>query len=262
MGALAHRPRPGAGARARAEAPLLGRPSPRVADPGPGLRHDRRAVVDVTGRCDKGSDTRLDGPHDPRRRALRSAMRASTPIACANLRRRLGRRSIHEDVAALAQSRARRAGLHEAHRAQPAIDARLVDRVGSSAFQHRTGSLGGNVAGRRHEAGPAGPPRSDCYSLAGAHGSGGLDSRAYAGGSLVGLVGLADLVVPVALSAVGAWEPWQQPEPWKASPNGAVAHCPRAAYGPWTQQTPCGRLRPSGFVDLDVAPESVCTPES
>jgi len=100
----------------------------------PGLRHDRRAVVHVAGRGDGGPDTRLDRPcdlDDP----LAIGDERLDPIARANLRRRLRRRSIHEDVAALAQPGRQRAGLDEAHRAQPAIDTRLVgsERIGHAS---------------------------------------------------------------------------------------------------------------------------------
>ena len=53
------------------------------------------------------------------------------PITRSHLRRRLRRRSIHEDVAAVAQPRRERTGLHEAHRAQPTIDTRLFGCEGS-----------------------------------------------------------------------------------------------------------------------------------
>jgi hypothetical protein len=97
----------------------------------PSLRHDRRAVVHVAGRGDGGPDTGLDRPHDLDD-ALAVGDEGLHPIACADLRRRLRRRSIHEDVAAVAQSRPKRAGLHETHRAQPAVDARLVGSGGTS----------------------------------------------------------------------------------------------------------------------------------
>ncbi len=93
--------------------------------PWPGLRHDRRAVVDVAGRCDGGPDTRLDRPDDLDD-ALSIGNQRVDPITRSHLCRRLCRRSVHEDVAAVAQPGRERAGLHEAHRAQPAIDARLV----------------------------------------------------------------------------------------------------------------------------------------
>ena len=89
-------------------------------------RHHRRAVVDVAGRGDGGPDPRLDRPHDlDDPLAVRDER--LHPIARPDLRRRLRRRSVHKDVAALARPRRQRASLHEAHSAQPAIDARLVD---------------------------------------------------------------------------------------------------------------------------------------
>ena len=100
--------------------------------PGPASGHDRRAVVHVAGRGGGGSDPRLDRPHDLDD-ALAIGDEGLHPIAGANLRRRLRRRPVHEDVAALAQPRRERAGLHEAHRAQPAVDARLV---GGAVFGH------------------------------------------------------------------------------------------------------------------------------
>jgi hypothetical protein len=51
----------------------------------PGLRHDRRAVVHVTGRGDEGSDTRVDRPHDLDN-ALPIRDEGLHPIAGANLR--------------------------------------------------------------------------------------------------------------------------------------------------------------------------------
>ena len=142
-GGLFGRPSPrrrGAGSpvvpRGQASAPLRRRSSSRrqaLARPAlptdehdrwPGLRHDRRAVVHVAGRGDDGPDTRLDRPHDLDDAPAIGDERLH-PIARANLRRRLRRRSIHVDVAALAQPGRERAGLHEAHGAQPAIDTRL-----------------------------------------------------------------------------------------------------------------------------------------
>jgi hypothetical protein len=97
--------------------------------PWPGHRHDGRAVVHVAGRGDGGPNTRLD-----RERDLDDALAIGDerlhPITCTNLRRRLRRRSIHEDVAAVAQPGRERAGLHETHGAQPAIDTRLVSSEG------------------------------------------------------------------------------------------------------------------------------------
>ena len=131
----------GAPAQALELAPqALARPAlpPDERDHWPGLRHDRRAVVHVAGRGDGGADTRLDRPHDLDD-ALAIGDERLHPIARANLRRRLRRRSIHEDVAALAQPGRKRAGLHEAHRAQPAIDTRLVGGEGiGHAFQDGT----------------------------------------------------------------------------------------------------------------------------
>ena len=105
----------------------------------PGVLHDRRAVVHVAGLGDGGPDTGLDRTHDlDDTRSIRDER--LHPIACANPRRRLCRHSVHEDVAALAQPRRQRAGLHEAHRAQPAIDACLVGGAGiSHALKDRTG---------------------------------------------------------------------------------------------------------------------------
>ena len=100
--------------------------------PRPGPRHDRRAVVHVAGRGGGSSDPRLDRPRDLDD-ALAICDEGLHPIACANLGRRLCRRPVHEDVAALAQPRRERAGFHEAHRAQPAVDARLV---GGAAISH------------------------------------------------------------------------------------------------------------------------------
>ena len=56
------------------------------------------------------------------------------PIPGADFRRRLCRRSIHQDVAAVAQPGRERAGLDEAHRAQPAIDTRVI---GCDGISHR-----------------------------------------------------------------------------------------------------------------------------
>lgn len=84
----------------------------------------RRAVVLIARRSDGCSDTRLDRVHDLHDTVTISDQRLD-PVAGANLRRRLGRRPIHADVTALAQSRRKRAGLHQAHRTEPAIDARL-----------------------------------------------------------------------------------------------------------------------------------------
>lgn len=98
----------------------------------PDLRHDGRAVVDVAGRGDGGPDTRLDRPRDFDD-ALAAGDGRLHPIARTNLGRRLRRRSVHDDVAALAQQCRSRAGLHEAHRAQPSIDTRLV---GSAGIRH------------------------------------------------------------------------------------------------------------------------------
>ena len=50
----------------------------------PGVRHDRRAMVHVTGRGDEGSDTRLDRPHDLDD-ALAIRDEGLDPIAWANL---------------------------------------------------------------------------------------------------------------------------------------------------------------------------------
>jgi hypothetical protein len=111
-------------------------------DPRLGIRYDRRAVVHVAGHRDGGSDTRLDRPDDlDDARAVGDA--GIHPIAGPDLRRRLRRHPVHEDVAALAQPGRERACLHEAHRAQPAVDARLVDSAGiGHAFKHRTGREG------------------------------------------------------------------------------------------------------------------------
>ena len=108
----------------------------------PGHWHDRRAVVDVAGRGDGGPDARLDRQGDLDD-ALAMCYERLNPIARANLRRRLGRRSIHADVAAVAQPDRKRAGLHEAHRAQPAIDTSLVGDEGiSHAFKDGTADDG------------------------------------------------------------------------------------------------------------------------
>ena len=106
----------------------LARPSlaPYERDAWPGLPHDGRAVVHVAGRGDDGSDTRLDRLQDLDD-ALAIGDERLHPITCTYLRRRLRRRSIHENVAALAQPCREGARLHEAHSAQPAIDTDLVD---------------------------------------------------------------------------------------------------------------------------------------
>jgi hypothetical protein len=94
-------------------------------DPRSDFPHGRRRAAVHVARCGDGSsNTRLDRPHDLHTTLAIRDPRLH-PIACANPRRRLGRRSIDTDVTALAQSRRKRAGLHEAHRAQPAIDACL-----------------------------------------------------------------------------------------------------------------------------------------
>ncbi len=104
----------------------------------PGLPRDRRAVVHVAGRGDNRPDTRIDRPHDLDD-ALTIGDERLDPITRSHLRRRLCRRSIHEDVATVAQPGRERAGLHEAHRAQPAIDTRLVGSEGiSHAFKDGT----------------------------------------------------------------------------------------------------------------------------
>jgi hypothetical protein len=74
----------------------------------------RRGVVDVAGHSDRCSDTRLDRLHDLHDTVTFRDQRLD-PIAGPNLRRRLGRRPIHEDMTGLAQSRRKRAGLHQAH---------------------------------------------------------------------------------------------------------------------------------------------------
>ena len=118
-------------------------------DRGPGLCHNGRAVVHVAGRGDGGPDTRLDRPHDLDDSLAISDARLN-PIARANLRRRLRRRSIHDDVAAFAQPGRKRASLHEAHRAQPAIDPCLVGSAGiSHAVQDGTGREGVATIGAR-----------------------------------------------------------------------------------------------------------------
>ena len=100
--------------------------------PRPGPRHDRRAVVHVAGRGGGSPDPRLD-----RSRDLDDAVSIRDEglhsITSANLGRRLRRQPVHENVAALAQLRRERAGLDEAHCAQPAVDARLV---GSGGIGH------------------------------------------------------------------------------------------------------------------------------
>ena len=137
------RPRPCARARTRAGGACSCRPSPRTErHRWPGHRHDRRAVVDVAGRGDGGPDTRLDRPDDFDD-ALAIGDERFNPIARTYLRRRLRRRSIHEDVAAVAQPGRKRAGLHKAHRAQPAIDTCLVGSTGiSHALQDGTAETG------------------------------------------------------------------------------------------------------------------------
>ncbi len=99
----------GSGVRAPAHAlelapEALARPAlpPYEHDHWPNPRHDRRAVVHKAGRGDGGPDTRLDRPHDLDD-ALAIGDERFNPIARTYLRRRLRRRSIHEDVAALAQ---------------------------------------------------------------------------------------------------------------------------------------------------------------
>jgi hypothetical protein len=95
------------------------------------LPHDGWAVVHVAGRGDGGPDTRLDRSRDLDD-ALAIADERLHPITDSDLRRGLCRRSIDEDVATVAQPGRERPGLHEAHRAQPAIDTRLVSGDGSS----------------------------------------------------------------------------------------------------------------------------------
>jgi hypothetical protein len=97
----------------------------------PGLRHDGRAVVHVAGRGDGGPDARLDRPQDLDD-ALAIGDERLHPVTRSYLRRRLCRQSIHKDVATVAQPGRERAGLHEAHRAQPTINTRLVGGEGSS----------------------------------------------------------------------------------------------------------------------------------
>src|SRR4051794_12805627 len=102
------------------------------------LGDDGRAVVHITGCGHCRADPRLDRPHDlddplPIRDERLHA------ITGANLRRRLRRESIHDDVAALAQPRRERPGLDEADRAQPAIDTGRVGGGGiGHAFKHGT----------------------------------------------------------------------------------------------------------------------------
>ena len=88
-------------------------------------------MVHKAGRGDGGTDTRLDRPDDFDDAPAIGDERFN-PIARTYLRRRLRGRSIHEDVAAAAQPRRKRAGLHKAHRAQPAIDTCLVGSTGIS----------------------------------------------------------------------------------------------------------------------------------
>jgi len=105
----------------------LARPAlaPDSHDPRSHLGDDRRrAVVLIARRSDGCSDTRLDRLHDLHDTVTLGDQRLD-PVAGAHLRRWLGRRPIHADVTALAQSRRKRAGLHQAHRTEPAIDARL-----------------------------------------------------------------------------------------------------------------------------------------
>ena len=101
-------------------------------DPRSNFSHDRRRAVVHVARCGDGSsDTRLDRSHDLHN-TLAICDQRLYPIACANPRRRLCRRPIDTDVTALAQSRRKRAGLHQAHRAEPAIDACLRRGTGIS----------------------------------------------------------------------------------------------------------------------------------
>ena len=105
----------------------LARPAltPDSHDPRSHLGDDgRRAVVLIACRGDGCPDTQLDRVHDLHD-TLPIGDQGLDPVAGANLRRRLGRRPIHADVTALAQSRRKRAGLYQAHRTKPAIDARL-----------------------------------------------------------------------------------------------------------------------------------------
>src|SRR6187549_4308755 len=83
-------------------------------DPRRDLWHDGRAVVHVAGRRNGGPDARLDWQHDLDD-ALALGDERLHPIARPNLRRRLRRRSIHDDMAGLAQPCRERTGLHEAH---------------------------------------------------------------------------------------------------------------------------------------------------
>jgi hypothetical protein len=129
----------GSGVRAPAD-PLelapeaLARPAlpPYEPDQWPSPRHDRRAVVHKAGRGDGGTDTRLDRPDDFDD-ALAIGDERFNPIARTYLRRRLRRRSIHEDVSTVAQPGRKRAGPHEAHRTQPAIHTR---RIGGEGIGH------------------------------------------------------------------------------------------------------------------------------
>ncbi len=82
--------------------------------------------------CGWRTDTRLDRPNDFDD-SLAIVDERFHPITHAYLRRRLCRRSIHEDVAALAQPGRERASLHEADCAQPAIDTR---RIGGEGIGH------------------------------------------------------------------------------------------------------------------------------
>lgn len=112
------------------------------------IRDDGRAVVDIAGDGDRRSDTRFDRPNDLDDPVAIGDARVD-PVARADLGRRFRRRSVHADVAALAQLRRKRAGLHEAHSAEPAIDSRLACSAGvSHAFKDRTDRGGVSSATR------------------------------------------------------------------------------------------------------------------
>ena len=140
----------------------LARPAlaPDSHDPRSHLGDDRRRGVVLVARRSHGcSDTRLDRVHDLHDTVTIGDQRLD-PVAGANLRRRLGQSPIHADVTALAQSRRKRAGLHQAHGTEPAIDARLG---GSARVSHvdkgRTPRPRGHARRNRSCASPRDPCR-------------------------------------------------------------------------------------------------------
>ena len=130
--------RGGPGSRAPPQAielaalPLAGPPLPADdRDRRVGLLHHGRAVVHVAGSGNGGSDARFDRPHDLHDAPAVGDERLDA-VARANLGGRLCRQSLDLDVAGLAQLGRERAGLHEPHCAQPAIDSGLVGSEGIS----------------------------------------------------------------------------------------------------------------------------------